>query len=242
MKFLILSFLILSTLCYGQVSRQVGWMSKFGMAGGLNASWMFPGYEDVNSQLPDLGISEKFEGGLLTWGGSGYVYLMIIDDVRIGGTGFGGSSVVSSNDGGYNKEVEYGIGGGAFSIEYTLPFIKRIAVSVGGMFGAGKVTIDVYQNNSSFSWQNTWNEFNNSESTSNTSRRMKNNYLTATPMINIDVPLTRFLAIRFGTGYQFSFNQKWTIENNQDLSGVPSSLNGDAFYIQTGIYLGFFAY
>ncbi|MEN8194874.1 MAG: hypothetical protein ABFS12_18780 [Bacteroidota bacterium] len=217
-------------------------MSKFGLAGGLTTTWMFPNYDEVNNQLPALGITDKFSGGMLVWGGSGYVYLMIIDDLRIGGMGFGGSTALSNSVDGFNREVKYGLGGGAFTIEYTLPFIKRIAVSVGGMFGAGKVNIEVYKNKGEFLWQDTWDEFNDLNGTQNISRRMKNNYLTVTPTLNIDVPLTRFLAIRVGSGYQFTFNESWTIENDQTLSSVPSSLNGDAFFIQTGIYLGFFAY
>ena len=167
---------------------------------------------------------------------------MIIDDVRIGGMGFGGTQSLSSNVNGFNREVKYGIGGGAFSIEYTLPVIKKIGVSVGGMIGGGSLTVELYKNAGSFSWQDTWDEFNSADGTEDISRIMKCSYITLTPTLNIDIPLTRFFAIRIGSGYQFTMNENWEIENEQDLSGVPSSLNGDAFFIQTGIYLGFFAY
>ena len=110
------------------------------------------------------------------------------------------------------------------------------------MIGGGKLTIDQYQNSGEFSWQGTWDEFNSSEGTNNISRRMKNSFFTLTPTLNVDVPLTRFLALRIGTGYQFTMNESWTIENNKTLYDVPNSLNGNAFFIQTGIYLGFFAY
>lgn len=233
---------MVSSVSFGQLSKQVGWMSKFGLAGGLTATWMFPDYTDINKQLPALGINDKFDGALFVWGGGGYVYLMIVDNVRIGGMGFGGSTSVANYVDGYNREIRYGLGGGAFTIEYTFPFIKRIAVSIGGMIGGGNLTIEQYQNNSDFSWQNTWDEFNNNEGTENISQNIKNNYFTLTPTLNVDVPLTRFLAIRVGTGYQFTMNESWTINNNQTLNDVPSSLNGDAFFIQTGIYLGFFAY
>ena len=230
---------LLASISFAQMRSQVGWMSKFGVGGGVTATWMFPNYDDINSQLPAFGINEKLSGGLLTWGGSGYVYLMIVDDLRIGGMGFGGSQSVFSNSSGFNREVKYSLGGGAFTIEYTLPFIKKIGVSIGG-----KLEIDLYQNNDDFAWQETWNEFNNPDPAvfQNISRRIENNYVTLTPTINIDVPLTRFFAIRIGSGYQFTMSESWTIENDKTLNDVPSSLNGDAFYIQTGIYLGFFSY
>ncbi len=230
------------SIANGQHGKQVGWMSKFGAGGGFNVTWMFPNYDDINKQLPALGINEKFEGGLLVLGGGGYTYLMMIDNVRVGGMGYGGSSSVTSNVAGFNREIKYGLGGGAFTIEYTLPFIKRIAVSVGGMIGGGQLTIETYQNKSDFSWQGAWDEFNNSDGSRTISNEIKNSFITLSPTLNIDVPLTRFLAIRVGTGYQFSVNESWTINNDQAISGMPSSLNGDSFFIQTGIYLGFFAY
>lgn len=237
----ILIFLIAST-AFAQMSSQVGWMSKFGIAGGLNAAWMFPNYDEINKQLPAFGINDELSGGLLTWGGSGYVYLMIVDDLRVGGMGFGGSQSVSSSSNGFNREVKYGLSGGAFTIEYTLPFIKKVGVSLGGMVGGGKLTVDLFKNNSDFSWQETWDEFNNLNEVENISRRIENNYVTLTPTINIDVPLTRFFAIRIGSGYQFTMSESWRIENDNILKNVPSSLNGNAFFVQMGIYLGFFAY
>ena len=122
-------------------------MSKFGIAGGINATWMFPNYDEINKQLPAFGIDDELSGGLLTWGGGGYVYLLIVDDLRVGGMGFGGSQSVSSNSNGYHNEVKYGMSGGAFTVEYTLPFVKRIGISVEGMIGGGKLTVDIFKNN-----------------------------------------------------------------------------------------------
>ncbi len=224
------------------MKSQVGWMSKFGFAGGLTTSWMFPNYDEINKQLSLFGIADEFSGGLLTWGGSGYVYLMIVDDVRIGGMGFGGSQSLNTLVDGFNREVKYGLSGGAFTIEYTLPFVKKVGISFGTMIGGGKLTIEQYQNKNDFLWQDTWDEFNNVDGSQNINRKIENSYLTISPTINFDIPLTRFFAIRVGSGYQFTMNESWTIENEKELKNVPSSLNGDSFFIQTGIYLGFFAY
>ena len=235
--------LLMASFSLAQMKSKVGWMSKFGGGGGVNLTWMFPNYDEINKQLPALGINEKLSGGLLTWGGGGYFYLMIIDDLRIGGMGFGGSQSVSTSTGGFNREVIYSLDGGAFTIEYTLPFIKRIGVSLGGSIGGGSLTVKQYQNaNSNYSWQGTWDEFDTPSNGRNISNIIENNYITLTPTINVDIPFTRFFAIRIGSGYQFTTSGSWTINNDQNLSDVPSSLSGNAFFIQTGIYLGFFAY
>lgn len=242
MKNIIFALFFIASVTYGQIESQFSWISKFGLAGGLTTSWISPNFDEINNQLPQFGINEKFDGGILTWGGSGYVYIMLVDDLRIGGMGFGGTKSVISNSNGFNREVKYGLSGGAFTIEYTLPFVKRIAISLGGMIGGGKLTIEQYQNDEKFSWQDIWDEFNNPSGSPKISRKMENNYLTISPTINVDVPLNRFFAIRIGSGYQFAINESWTIENEKTLASVPSSVNGNAFFIQTGIYLGFFAY
>ena len=225
-----------------QMKSQVGWMSKFGLAGGVTASWMFPNYDEINKQLSGFKINEEFAGGLLTWGGSGYVYIMIVDDIRIGGMGYGGTQSISNNLDGFNREVKYGLSAGAFTIEYTIPFVKRVGISVGAMIGGGNLTIEQFQNDGKYLWSETWDDSNNPNGAADFSRKIENSFITLTPTLNFDVPLTRFLAIRLGTGYQFTINDNWTVDNGASISDVPSSLNGDSFFIQTGIYLGFFAY
>ena len=61
-------------------------------------------------------------------------------------------------------------------------------------------------------------------------------------MINFDIPVYRFVSIRVGGGYQLSLGESWKIENDQELKDVPSDFNGNSFFIQTGIFLGFFAF
>ena len=238
----LLLFLLAASFLSAQMRSQIGWMSKFGVAAGVNASWVFPNFDEINTQLPSFGISETFDAPILTWGGGGYIYLMIVDNVRVGGMGFGGSQSLSAVVDGFNREAKFSIGGGAFSVEYTLPFVKKIGVSVGAMIGGGSISLELYQNQGDFTWQNTWDEFKTKGGSENISRIMVDNYFAFTPTVNVDIPLTRFFAVRVGTGYQLSMNENWTIDNEKALSNVPSSLNGDGFFIQTGIYLGFFAY
>jgi len=45
-----------------------------------------------------------------------------------------------------------------------------------------------------------------------------------------------------GTGYQLAFNDKWTADNEKELKNVPSDLNANAFFIQSGLFIGFFSF
>ncbi len=237
-KALVLFFFLYIT-SFSQSASQVGWVSKFGLAGGFTPVYLFPNVDDLNIVAKDFGVGEFSTSGILTYGGAGYAYIMLIDNVRLGGMGFGGSTSQSSG----GKEVEYGIGGGAFSIEYTFPQIKRIAVSLGLLMGAGSIDINIFENNGRFNWNDTWTDFSSPDKNlTNNSRSLTNSYWMFSPTLNVDIPITRFLAVRVGGGYQLTFGDEWEVDNSQKISGVPSDLNGNSFFIQTGLFLGFFAF
>jgi hypothetical protein len=236
-SFVIIFFI--SSAVLAQSASQVGWVSKFGLAGGFSPVYMFPNVDELNVVANDFGVGKFSTSGLITYGGGGYAYIMFINNVRIGGIGFSGWSSQSSA----GKEVEYGIGGGALTIEYTIPQIKRIAVSLGLMLGRGSIDINIYDNNGSYNWSDTWADFSSpNKNLQNSTRRLSNSYWTISPTLNVDIPITRFLAVRLGGGYQLTFGDEWEVDNGQKLSGVPDDLNGNAFFLQTGIFLGFFAF
>ena len=62
------------------------------------------------------------------------------------------------------------------------------------------------------------------------------------PTVNLDLPITRFLAIRGGLGYQFTFGSDWEIGNERKIQSVPSDIDSDGLFIQTGILIGLFAF
>ena len=48
--------------------------------------------------------------------------------------------------------------------------------------------------------------------------------------------------LELAVGYQFAFGKNWKVENDKEFISVPSKLNGNGFFLQTGIFLGFFSY
>jgi hypothetical protein len=155
--------------------------------------------------------------------------------------GYGGTVSSTQTVDGHNREVVYSLGGGGITIEYTLPIIKDIALSVGAIIGAGTLKIQLYRNSGNFTWQGTWEEFASDESTT-FSRTLENSYWMFTPTANLDFPLNRFILIRLGVGYQLAFNDDWTADNEQELKNIPSDLNANAFFIQSGLFIGFFSF
>ena len=188
--------------------------------------------------MPELSTSGFYSSGI-----AGFIYIGFVKNLRIGGMGYGGSISSTQNVSGVNREVIYSLGGGGVTIEYTLPFIKNLGVSIGTAIGTGSLQLDMYRNYGEFNWQGTWIEFRNGNVTSDTfNRKLKNSFWMFTPTINLDYPLYRFVTLRLGVGYQLTFADDWTADNDQPVSGVPSDLNANSFFIQSGIFVGFFSF
>lgn len=237
-KKLVFSILLLTgMMVYGQSGQFFD--APFGGGIGYVPAWYIPNIDPINNQLNQIGMSELSTNGFYSSGIAGYLYVGFVKNLRIGGMGYGGSLSTSDE----NREVIYSLGGGGVTLEYTLPFIKNLGVSVGAVIGAGDLDLDIYQNTENFTWEGTWEEIsdpnNNSESFN---RKLENSYWMFTPTINLDYPIYRFVSLRIGAGYQFTFADEWTADNDKPLSGIPSDLNSNSFFIQSGIFLGFFSY
>jgi hypothetical protein len=212
--------------------------APFGGGGGYVPGWYMYNVEEINKNLMLTGVPDIPEGGIYSSGGAGFIYLGLIPNVRIGGMGFGGAA--SSVNG--SREVRYSFGGGGITVEYTLPFIKGLGVSIGTILGAASQNIEIYRNSGDVQWTGLWDEFRGNESTENYSRTLENNYWILSPTLNIDIPFYRFFIFRLGGGYNLSLGNKWEADNNREILNVPSGLNGNGFFIQSGIFVGFFSF
>jgi len=218
--------------------------APFGGGGGFTPGFIFPNMEPLNNVLP-ADFPKLSNKAVFTTGGAGFFYIGLIKFLRIGGGGFGGSTseMVQSPSDNFRREVDYSIGGGGLTIEYTIPFIRDFGISVGAMIGGGSIQAEIYKNKGSFSWNDLTGEFGSAGSQSDDiSRKISGSYWLISPLLNIDIPIYRFVSIRVGGGYQMTLGESWTIENNQDFADVPTEFNGNSFFIQTGIFLGFFAF
>jgi hypothetical protein len=236
-KLLILTIVISLTAVTFPQQQKKYFDAPFGGGVGYVPAWYIPNLDPVNMELKSIGMPELTTSGFYSSGGAGFIYIGFIKFLRIGGMGYGGASTSSQN----NREVVYNLGGGGITIEYTLPFVKDIALSVGAIIGAGTLKIQMYRNSGSFTWQGTWEEF-ASDVSSSFSRTLENSYWMFTPTVNLDFPLNRFILLRLGAGYQLAFNDEWTGDNEQELKNVPSDLNANTFFIQSGLFIGFFSF
>lgn len=213
--------------------------APFGGGGGYTPAWYISNVDQLNEKIKLVGVPELSNSGFFASGGAGFIYIGFVKNLRLGGFGYSGGTTESANDGQFNNEVAYTIGGGGLTIEYTLPIIKDIGISLGAGIGAGGLTIDFYKNSGSEDWNSIWS---GTPQSTSSYKQMKNNFWFISPTLNVDIPVYRFLVFRIGTGYQLTFGDNWEVDNGRELLNVPDEINGNSFFIQSGIFLGFFSF
>lgn len=240
-KFLIPLFFVFNFYCLAQQGQFFD--APFGGGIGYVPAWYVPNLDPLNKEVTSAGLPELSKSGFYSSGIAGFIYIGFVKDLRIGGMGFGGSLSSSQLIDNMNHEVNYSLNGGGVTVEYTLPFIKNIGVSVGAILGGGTLELNIYRNTDQFTWEGTWEEFSDPTVISeNFSRKLLNSFWMVTPTVNIDYPIYRFVSIRIGAGYQLTFADDWTADNDQPVSNIPSGFNGNSFFIQSGVFIGFFSY
>jgi len=236
-KIILSTLILLSSVVYGQSGQFFD--APFGGGIGYVPAWYVPNIDPINSQLKEIEMSELSSSGFYSSGIAGFLYVGFVKNLRVGGMGYGGSLSTSDE----NREVVYNLGGGGVTLEYTLPFIKDLGVSVGAAIGAGNLELDMYRNSGEFTWEGTWEELSDPNISSESyNRKLENSFWMITPTINLDYPIYRFVSLRLGVGYQFTFADEWTADNDQPVSNIPSDLNSNSFFIQSGIFIGFFSF
>ena len=215
--------------------------APFGGGGGYVPAWYIPKVDELNSQINALGIPELSTSGLYVSGGAGFIYIGFVKYLRVGGMGYSGTMSASINEDGINKEAVYSIGGGGLTIEYTIPFIKDFGVSLGATIGAGSMSIELYNNSGVQDWNGLWTDLEQGNN-NNSYKKLTNSYWMFSPTLNFDIPVYRFVVFRLGVGYQLTFGDDWTYDNDQPLNSVPSGMNANSFFIQSGLFIGFFSF
>ena len=231
--------LCLSVSLFGQSGKFFD--APFGGGGGYVPAWYVPKVDEINNQLKVLGIPEFSTSGFYSSGGAGFIYIGFVKHLRLGGMGYGGSMSKSVTQNGINKEAVYSLGGGALTVEYTLPFIKDVGLSIGAQLGAGSMTVEIFNNPGSQDWSSIWSGLETGSSQSDY-KKLTNSYWMISPTLNFEIPVYRFVVFRLGVGYQLSFGDDWTYDNDQTLNNVPSGLNANSFFVQSGLFIGFFSF
>jgi hypothetical protein len=220
-------------------------MAKMGLFGGFTPAYLFMDVKPINAFITAGRGAALKEGGVFMTGGAGAAYIMVLQNVRLGGMGLSGGLKSTSLDGiGIRRDVELSVGMGAVTIEYVVPVAQHLDLALGGTLGWGFLDLTLRQSNGgSNTWLGEQLQYSGMASTlmpPNATRILSGSFFLWAPTVNVEYAALGWLAFRLGATYNVMSFPSWRVDGNYDLLGVPTDVNGKGFMIQGGVLVGLF--
>jgi len=195
----------------------------FGCFGPMVGIVNFSGLDDA---LATGGITQKL--GSMQWGfgGAGFA---LIDRVVIGGSGWGSSQTVGSND--LRATVE--IAGGEFDLGYQLFSLKRLLIAPMLGIGGSGYTIELQKLSGMPP------TFDSLLQNPGYTSKVSFSGLTLSPQLMITVPIS-FVGLQLRGGYCYTpMNPQWGLEGGSKLAQGPAISKGMPFVTLNVVFGGF---
>jgi hypothetical protein len=216
--------------------------ARFGAFAGFTPGWLFVDVNPINDFLVSTGAAALKDNGMYLWGGGGAAYIMLVPNLRVGGMGMGGTIKSTSVDAfGTRRDAELHVGVGGVTLEYVIPVVERLDVSIGTMLGGGGIDITWRQDNGGIhTWTGEGGTLKDGGPFTQVKRTYSGSYFVWIPSVNVEYAILGWLGARVGASYMGMSAPSWTVDDNYELLGVPSNVSGKGFMINAGVFVGTF--
>lgn len=215
----------------------------FAVGGGVTINFGLLNYDEANKVLKTFIPGKEFTGNLTQIGGEGFTGLIYINNLRATFFSYGGSKSESTslqiNNKNYNRNFNLSTGMWGASFDYAIVPTKKLAILPGIAIGRATLTMDAYQSEGDFQWNNFKPELNDPNIFRHQVEGVSWNIK---PQINIEYALANFMMIRAGIGYNIGFAYDWKYNSDTPVQNVPNEVNANGLTVQTGIFFGLFNY
>src|SRR5689334_18367373 len=134
--------------------------TKIGGAAGFTQDLLFLNLDPINEVLRQNNAAELATGPVVLLGGQGYGYILLLPNVRVGGIGGSGTIRSKSLQGLTRRDVELSVGFGGVTIDYVIPIVPRVDLTVGGVLGGGGMSLKLTRDAGyPKSWDGVWGQF-----------------------------------------------------------------------------------
>ena len=223
----------------------------FALSFGGNFHFLFMDYNEINKKFSDCDCYDalKFSGPITGWGFNFFTAMSpLVNNARIGISYFSGSQEkefttiligpISSMNINYNRKLS--VSNKGIHFDYAFVPVKSLAMLPGLGLKLGNMTLEQYATNISQHWNE---EF----LVATGGNKLEYSYIAIEPQISIEYAITGFLMLRAAGSYVLPFDNPfssnvWTINGNNQYSGVPNSVKPQGFSASIGLYLGLFNY
>ena len=204
---------------------------KVGLFGGFTPGWLFVDVAPINAFLTGGKGAALKDNGVFMTGGAGAAYIMVLPNVRVGGVGMTGALKSTALDlHNIRRDATMRVGFGGVTIEYVIPVVERLDITVGGMLGAGGIDLTLRQSNgASNTWvgeqelfgrypTDTW--YSSIYTTPNITRTLSSMCFVWAPSVNVEYAVLGWLGVRVGASYVGMSFPSWDVDGEYELLGV----------------------
>ena len=217
--------------------------AKLGGGGGFTPSWLFLNIDPLNQIMRRENLGEFRKGGMFMTGGQGYAYILFVPNLRVGGMGAGGSMTSKTLSGNTIREVELSVGFGGVTVDYVVPIVPRLDLTIGALLGGGSMDLTMTRDYGLAKvWDGTWRDFGSMNPAGEYSEKLSGSFFVLQPSINLEYAILRWVGFRLGVSYLGMWNGDWKKDDKFDIYGVPSEISGKGFMINSGIFVGTFIF
>lgn len=192
-------------------------VSLSGGTGGFGMWGIMPQVGELNKSLKSHGITE-IKDISYGWGGAGWA---VIENLWIGGAGFGASSSSSSED----LTLEFSYGSGFFDAGYIVLNTKFFFLAPSLGFGGSGISIKLIPRSGDVPFDSLL------ENPARISE-ISIGGITVSPSLNIFIPVKKFMGVLLRVGYSFSFSSSWKLNGGYKVLSHPD-------FTPSGLYFTF---
>ena len=186
----------------------------------------FADFSGLDDAFATAGITRKL--GSMHWGfgGGGFA---LVNRVVIGGSGWGGSQTVGSN----NLRAKVEIGSGEFDLGYQVFSMKHLLIAPVLGIGGGGYTIELQK------LSDTPQTFGDLLQNPGRTSKVSFSGLTLSPQLMVTVPIS-FVGLQLRGGYCYTpMNPAWELEGGSKLAHGPAISKGLPFVSLNVVFGGF---
>jgi len=224
---------------------------KVGLFAGYTPGLLFVNVAPVNDFLAGTGAAPLSDDATFVQGGAGALYILVIPDVRVGFMAMGGGRTSSTVnvDTKIRQDVTSNVSFGGFTFDYVWTILPKLDVSVGTMIGWGGMDLTLRKQlpGEGQTWDREKDLFGKWPGTPGPpvtgnvlTRELSGSFFTLIPAVNVEYAISGWVGVRLGASYVVMMAPSWTLDGEYDLAGVPSSVKGNGFMINAGIFVGTF--
>jgi hypothetical protein len=222
----------------------------FAVGGGPIGGVFMANLDAFNRNIAQPFVGKEINNSIFMIGGQGFISVPWVENLRVGGMGYGGVSEQCCVDSVVNgttvsRSLEYRIGYGGLTLDYVLPLnLGKFWIVPGVVLGLGSIELFAQQAQGRDSLDLT-REFGTGASAPvgvNRTHTYHSSFFTYMPQIQFEYSPMGFMMLRASVGYQGTVMGDWEVDQGvtPGRTAIFDDINGNGLVVSLGVFFGLF--